>query len=108
MSKAKRSEIARVYSIQNTVAPLERNFVFHRAIKHIDECLVEIVRKTTRPLEVIGIAEKKYSSKKVLGFFCETFAENQKGKNPRRNLEHLARRRGKPSKINISRISLCF
>jgi hypothetical protein len=54
------------------------------------------------------MAEEKYPSKKVLGFFCETFAKNHNGENPRRNPEPLARRREKSSKINISRISLCL
>jgi hypothetical protein len=76
-SNAKRPELARVYSIQNMVTPLERKLILHKTVKHIDECPVEIARKMTRPLEFVGMAEEKYPSKKVLGFFCETFAKNR-------------------------------
>ena len=59
------------------ITPLERNVVFHKTVENIDECLVEIALKMTRPLEFNGMAEEKYPSKKVLGFFCETFAKNR-------------------------------
>jgi hypothetical protein len=108
MSKAKWPEFARVYSVQNMAVPLERKVVFHRTVQNIDECLVEIAQKMTWPLEVIGVAEEKYPSKKVLGFFCEAFAKNRSSQIPRRNMEHLARPRGKHSKTNISRISPCL
>jgi hypothetical protein len=59
------------------VTPLERKLVFHKTVQNIDECPVKIARKMTRPLEFIGMADEKYPSKKVLGFFCETFAKNR-------------------------------
>jgi hypothetical protein len=77
------------------VTSLERKLVFHKTVQNIDERLVKIARKMTRPLEFIGMADEKYPSKKVLGFFCETFAKNRSWKIPRRNMEHLARPRGK-------------
>jgi hypothetical protein len=77
ISNAKRPELARVYSVQNMVTRLERKLIFHKTVINIDECPVEIVRKMTRPLEFIGMAQEKYPSKKVLGFFCETFAKNR-------------------------------
>ena len=61
-SKAKRSEFARVYSVQKTAAPLARNHVFHSAVENIDECLVKITRKATRPsldLAVSSVWPKK-------------------------------------------------
>ena len=94
MSNAKRPEFARVYSVQNMVTLFKRKFVFHKTVQNIDECPEEIVRRMTRPLEFIGMAEEKYPSKKVLGFFCEAFAKNRSSQIPRRNMEHLARPRG--------------
>ena len=96
ISKAKRPEFACVYSVSKMTATLERNAVFHMTVKNINEGLVKIARKMARPLEFIGMAEEKYPSKKVPGFFRETFAKNQGNQVPRRNLEHLARRWGKP------------
>ncbi len=64
MSIAERSEIACVYTVQNTAATLETNIVFDRTAKNIDECVVEIVRKTTRLLELIGTAKKNTLAKK--------------------------------------------
>ena len=56
---------------------LERNVVFHKTVQNIEEWPVEIALKMTRSLEFSGMAEEKYPSKKVLGFFCETFAKNR-------------------------------
>ena len=56
---------------------LERNVLFHKTVQNIEECPVEIALKMTRSLEFSGMAEEKYPSKKVLGFFCETFAKNR-------------------------------
>ncbi len=74
--KAKRSEFVCVYSVQDTAVLLERNVVFHRTVKHIDECLLEIARKTTRSLEFIGMAEENYPSKKHARLFLRNIRQN--------------------------------
>ncbi len=90
------------------VTLLERKLVFHKTVQNIDECPVTIARKMTRPLKLIGMADEKYPSKKVLGFFCETFAQNRSQQIPRRNMEHLARPRGKYKKAASSELACVY
>jgi hypothetical protein len=78
ISKAKRLEFARVYSVQNMVTPLERNVVFHRTVQNIDECLVEIARKMTRPLEFHRYGRRKIPQQKSAGLFLRNIRQKSR------------------------------